>query len=263
MASLFSHTDAAALSDSVSVPRAVPCSGPPDIQPRDEERTTPTDRASLQRQVSLVLTAAEMSGLERRTVASVEVARQEGVTAETATQTLRFSCSAGLFTGARGKFAVTEAGWDIAQRWVEDETHARLKLQAQLLPHWAAAHAGKALSAGPLHVNKLADRLQEGLPGSRRRGVCLIEWLALVFLLHRDPEDLVWPAPALSAATGSGLMPMAAEDPALQQPDQQSAPAQEHNALMNMTNSDLRKLPHERYTAMLNHLADIVPLIPA
>lgn len=211
----------------------------------------------MQRQLALYRAASLLSGPERRIISSVDVAHTENVTVDTCTQTLRFSCSVGLFTGARGKFAVTQAGWDIARRWSEDETHARLLLQALFLPHWVTKEAAAALSGGAMPVKELAQRLQGDLPGSPRRGVCLVDWLALVFLVHRDQQNLVWPAPALHAASGSALEPVTAATagPAAQRPDE------ELNALMGMTNRDLRKLPDERYIAILDNLAVMVPLL--
>lgn len=168
MEDLFSHADpssssASASSDVFGSGSASPASC--------GERTLPTDRASLQRQWALVEAAAVRSGIERRTVASADLAREEGVTTETATQTLRFCSQFGrLFTGGRGKFVVTDAGWEITQRWQEDETHAQLQLQAQLLQHWSVPKAWEALCEGPRPVDELAKILQAGLPGKPRRG---------------------------------------------------------------------------------------------
>ncbi|MFI6567037.1 hypothetical protein [Streptomyces sp. NPDC050534] len=223
------------------------------------ERTVPTDRASLQRQVSLFLAGAQRSGTERRTVASADLAREEGVTAETATQTLRFCCHLGLFTGERGKFVVTDTGWSIAQRWREDQTHARLQFQAQFLPHWSAVATWEALRDGPMPVDELARLLQHGLPGRPRRGVYLVDWLGLAMLVHRDRQGLVWPAPALRAAAGPEGVKGANPAPKLEQPE----PEPELDTLMGMTNSQLRALSPERYRAVLDNLAQVLELTPA
>lgn len=227
------------------------------------ERTTPTDRASLQRQWSLFLTAAHKSGIERLTVASVDLAHIEGVTTETATQTLRFCTHVDLFTGARGKFVVTDAGWAIAQRWREEEMHARLQLQAQLLPHWAAERTWEALRGGPMPLDELAKFLQHGLPGKPRRGVYLVEWLALALLVHRDRQNLVWPAPALRGAAGSEKMECPAPAPEPEPEPERYEPEPELDTLMGMTNSTLRELPPERYRAVLDNLAQVLELTPA
>ena len=223
------------------------------------ERTTPTDRASLPRQVSLVLAGADRSGKERLTVVGADLARDEGVTTETATQTLRFCSQIGLFTGERGKFVVTEAGWAIAQRWREDEMHARLQLQAPFLAHWSTAKTWEVLRAGPMPVDELARYLQHGLPGKPRRGVYLVEWLALALLVHRDRQGLVWPAPALRAAAS----PEGAGDLAPAVEPEQPEPEPELDTLMGMTNSQLRELSPERYRAVLDNLAQVLEFTPA
>ncbi|MEU7640794.1 hypothetical protein AB0C11_32770 [Streptomyces sp. NPDC039016] len=221
------------------------------------ERTIPTDRASMQRQWSLFLAAACRSGIERRIVASADLARDEGVTTETATQTLRFCSHVGLFTGERGKFAVVDAGWTIAQRWQEDETHARLQLQVPFLSHWSTEKTREVLRDGPMPVDELAKHLQHGLPGKPRRGVYLVEWLALALLVHRDRQGLVWPAPALRATAGSESLEGPAPEP------EQQAPEPELDTLMGMTNSQLRELSPERYRAVLDNLAQVLELTPS
>ncbi|WP_438453354.1 hypothetical protein [Streptomyces asiaticus] len=225
-----------------------------------EDRTTPSDRAGTPKQLSVVLTAGRESGELKLTVTSADVARKESVTLETATQTLRFATNMRLFTGARGKFAVTDAGWLITQRWQEDETHARLLLQAQLLRTWPAEAASEALQDGPMPVERLAQHLQRGLPGKPRRGVYLVEWLELAFLVHRDRHGLMWPAPALGVVAGS--RPAGFSDPASSpapEPEQEA----ELDALMGMTNSKLRELPPEGYCAVLGHLAQLLEWTPA
>ncbi|MGW7283132.1 hypothetical protein ACWGIV_33665 [Streptomyces sp. NPDC054844] len=224
------------------------------------ERTLPTDRASLQRQLALVFTAARSSGPEQRTIISIDVARAEGVTAETATSTLRFSASLGLFTGARGKFAVSDAGWAVTQLWQEDETHARMQLQALLLQHWSTEEVRRLLAGGPVAADELAPQLQGDLPGKPRRGVYLIEWLALAFLVHRDRQGLVWPAPALGAMMHSATVAVPSRPPALAQ---QQVLDEEPHLLMGMTNSELRRLAPERYCAVLDNITEVAELTPA
>ncbi|WP_127454836.1 hypothetical protein [Streptomyces sp. B29(2018)] len=222
------------------------------------ERTLPTDRANVQRQLELFFRAARFSGLEGRTVASVDVARAEEVTAETATSTLRFSASLGLFTGRRGKFAVTEAGRAVTELWLEDETHARLRLQALFLPHWSAREARATLADGPVAVEDLARQLQRDLPGRSRRGLYLIDWLALAFLVHRDRQGLVWPAPALSAVPVSSevAIPSCSSGAARRQ----EGPEEEPHLLMGMTNSELRSLSPDDYCAVLDRLTEVAEL---
>lgn len=222
------------------------------------ERTTPTDRAGTVLQIELVLVAAEMSGPQRAIIASADVARAKNVTSETATQTLRFCATVGLFTGGRGKFAVTEAGWTIAQRWPVDERHAQLLLQDLFLRHWSAQEASRILAPGPVPCRTLAARLQESLPGSSRRGMALVDWLVLVMLVHRDQQDLVWPAPALRAPRDGAALSVPA-------PSAVMAPAEkdveELDALMGMTIDEWRALPRERYSAMLMHLSESLNLL--
>lgn len=224
------------------------------------ERMMPTDRASLQRQLALVFAAARNSGPEQRTIISLDVARAEGVSPETATSTLRFSASLGLFTGARGKFAVSDAGWAITELWQEDETHARMQLQALLLRHWSTEEVRRLLADGPVAADELAPQLQGDLPGKPRRGVYLIEWLALAFLVHRDRQGLVWPAPALGAMAHSTAVAVASRPQDLAQ---QQVPEEEPHLLMGMTNSELRRLTPERYCAVLDNLTEVAELTPA
>ena len=99
MEDLFSHPGSTPLSGTVSWDAFKNVTG---FAASCSERTTPTDRASLPRQVSLVLAGADRSGKERLTVVGADLARDEGVTTETATQTLRFCSQIGLFTGERG-----------------------------------------------------------------------------------------------------------------------------------------------------------------
>ncbi|MCC9711650.1 hypothetical protein E4N62_44455 [Streptomyces sp. MNU76] len=258
MENMFSQADSSAPAGTAFPDASANVTAPPAFC---SERTTPTDRASQPRQWSVYLTAARRSGVQRRTVASADVARIEEVTTETATQTLRFCTHVGLFTGGRGKFVVTDAGWSIAQLWPEEETHARLQLQALFLPHWSAEKTWKALRGGPMPVDELAKYLQHGLPGKPRRGVYLVEWLALALLVHRDRQNLVWPAPALSGVPGSENAECPAPAPESEQPEPE--PELELDTLMGMTNSTLRELPPERYRAVLDSLAQVLELTPA
>ncbi|MFF3467577.1 hypothetical protein [Streptomyces sp. NPDC002619] len=256
MENLFSHPDSA------RHPGTSPISGEHgtahDSDSLHEGPTLPSDRANVQRQVALLCAGAESSGVDQRTIASADLARQESVSADTATETLRFCTSLGLFTGARGKFAVTDAGWAIAQRWREDETQARLLLQAQFLPHRWATAAWDSMRDAPVPVELLAKRLQGDLPGKPRRGVYLVEWLVLALLVHRGRHGLVWPAPALAAVAGTGGPAFSAPRPAPEQ-----VPLPEPAALFGLTNSELRKLAADRYCAVLDNLTQFLELAPA
>ncbi|MEU9348014.1 hypothetical protein AB0D74_43145 [Streptomyces sp. NPDC048278] len=210
----------------------------------------------MDRQWSLFLAMADFSGIGRLTVASVELARRASVGGETATQTLRWCSDLGLLTGGRGKFAVTDTGWDIAKRWHEDRDHARMLLQAPFLAHWSVQAIKEPMRHAPVPAETLAKWLQAGLPGSPRRGMYLIEWLSLAFLVHRDQQGLVWPAPALGVVAASEPTAVPA-DACGQEPEQ------ELNFLMGTTNSTLRGLPCERYCSVLDSLAQVVELIPA
>ncbi|MBZ6107400.1 hypothetical protein ACF1HU_33240 [Streptomyces olivaceus] len=225
-------------------------------------RTTPTDRASQRRQWGLALAACYCSGASRHTVASAELARSEKVTAETATQTLRFCCEVGLFNGGRGKFTVTEAGWAIAQRWQEDPIHARLLLQEQFLrPHWSVPVARAALLAGCLPAEELGKRLLGDLPGKLRRGRYLVEWLEWALLVHRDQQGVVWPAPALNAQAGPMATALVVPAGAAQE-----SSGQEPDDLMGMTNrklDELDRLQPQRFRAFIDNLTQLVKSLPA
>lgn len=260
MESLFSHAGGSGPPDAVS-PGSLK-----EVVVRSStsgERTTPSDRASLRRQWQIALGAALDSGEEQLTISSVDVARKESVTTETATQTLRFCCEVGLFSGGRGKFAVTEAGWTIAQRWQEDQTYARLLLQGVFRPHWSVPVADAALQAGPLPADELGRRLLGDLPGKPRRGMYLVEWLALALLVHRDQQGMVWPAPALKEAASSGGAALPAT---VREAEPEQLSGQELDALMGMTNRKLDELDEQdpqRFQAFLDNLTQLVKSLPA
>ncbi|MGW3289412.1 hypothetical protein ACWDR3_32710 [Streptomyces sp. NPDC001002] len=196
-----------------------------------------------------------------QTISTTDLARQEGVTAETCTQTLRFSAEVGLFRRVgRGKFAVTKVGWTIAQHWQQDQTYARLLLQGAFRQHWSVPLAETALQSGPMPAEELGRRLLRDLPGKPRRGVYLVEWLALALLVHRDQQGMVWPTPALSTAVGSGAaaLPAAPRDA---EPD--PSRGQDLNALMGMTNRELNGLVPEEFCAFLDNLTRLVKSLPA
>lgn len=262
MESLFSHAG-------VSLPPDADSAGPLRevvlrSAPVPVQRTSPTDRASMRRQWQLVLAAAFASGEQRVIISTSDLARQEEVTLETASQTVRFGDEVGLFRRVgRGKFAVTEAGWIIAQRWQEDQTYARLLLQGAFRSHWSIPVADTALRPGPLPVDELGRRLLVDLPGKPRRGLYLVEWLALAFLVHRDQQGRVWPTPALSAAAGSQVAALPAAEPAA---EAAPAPGQELDALMGMTNQTLDELDEsnpEGFRALIDNLTKLVQSLPA
>ncbi|MBY8844579.1 hypothetical protein [Streptomyces sp. SP2-10] len=207
--------------------------------------------------MSLVITAARLSGPERRTISSAEVAVVDGSGTETAASTLRFVSSVGLFVGSRGRYAVTEAGWAITRLFEDDEMHARLQLQALVLTHWSVPAARELLADGPMPLDELGRRLHGDLPGKPRRGVYLVEWLALALLVHRDRQNLVWPAPALGTGVGSSLSAAAPAAPAAVH---QEEPDEEPNYLMGWTNSGLRQLSPERYCAVLDSMTEVAEL---
>ncbi len=260
MESLFSHAGGSA------PPDAVCAESLKEVVVRSSvsgQRTSPTDRASVRRQWQIALNAALDSGEERRTISSADVARKEAVTTETATQTLRFCCEVGLFSGGRGKFAVTEAGWTVVQRWQEDQTYARLLLQGVFVSHWSVPVADAALRPGPLPAEELGRRLLGDLPGKPRRGMYLVEWLALALLVHRDQQGTVWPAPALRAAASSGVAALPAP---VREAEPEQPSGQDLDALMGMTNRKLDELDEQdpqRFRAFLDNLTQLVKSLPA
>ncbi|MET8978989.1 hypothetical protein ABZX85_25555 [Streptomyces sp. NPDC004539] len=218
----------------------------------------------MRRQWQVVLTAALASGEQRLVITSADVAREVGLTPETATQTLRFGREVGLFISCgRGKFAVTEAGWTIAQRWQEDQTYARLLLQGVFRPHWSVPVADTALQPGPLPADELARRLLGDLPGKPRRGMYLVEWLVLALLVHRDQQGMVWPTPALREQASSGVAALPA--PVREEEPEQPA-GQELDALMGMTNRKLDELDErdpQGFRAFLDNLTQLVKSLPS
>ncbi|MBX9363644.1 hypothetical protein ACF09Y_26275 [Streptomyces massasporeus] len=158
---------------------------------------------------------------------------------------------------------MTEAGWTIAQRWQEDQTYARLLLQGVFRSHWSVPVADAALQAGPLPAEELGRRLLGDLPGKPRRGMYLVEWLALALLVHRDQQGMVWPAPALRAAAGSvvAALPAPVRDAEPERPS-----GRELDALMGMTNrklDELDKQDPQRFQAFLDNLTQLVKSLPA
>lgn len=204
----------------------------------------PSDRANHPQQWRIGQTAARLSGPEYRMIASAEVAAEVQVGTDTVTEVLRFLAAVGLFEGARGKYAVTDIGWTIVRRWQDDQTQARLLLQGQFLKHWSAAAARQALHDGPVEQDVLARRLHQNLPGKPRRGQYLVEWLVMALLVYRDEDMRISPAPALTAATGTRHFVAASR--------------QEPDALLGLTNQELRALPPSRYCAVIDGLTRLL-----
>lgn len=187
--------------------------------------------------------AAHLSGPQHRLVTSTEVAAKVPVGASTVTDVLHPLTTVALFERTRGKYAVTEAGWAIFRVWQEDQTQARLLLQGQFLRHAPATAAWQALRDAPVDRDVLARRLHQSLPG-KQQGQHLVDWLVTALLAYQDEDLRIFPAPALAAAS-SGRP--AAEAP-LPAPD----------ALLGLTNRELREFPPSRYCAVLDGLTRIL-----
>lgn len=204
----------------------------------------PSDRANHPQQWRIGQTAARLSGPEYKMIASAQVANEVQVGTDTVTEVLRFLATIGLFEGARGKYAVTDIGWTIVRRWQDDQTQARLLLQGQFLNHWSAAAARQALCDGPVEQDVLARRLHQNLSGKPRRGQYLVEWLVMALLVYRDEDMRISAAPALTAATTTRYVV--------------ASSGQEPNALLGLTNQELRALPPSRYCAVIDGLTRLL-----
>jgi hypothetical protein len=205
---------------------------------------TPGDRANPPMQWRVGQAAARLSGPQHRLIASVEVAGEVPAGTGTVTEVLRFLTTIALFESTGDRYAVTDIGWAIFRGWQEDQTQARLLLQGQFLRHWPAAAAWQALHDAPVDQDVLARRLHQNLSGTPRRGQYLVEWLVMALLVYRDEDMRISPAPALAAA--SGTQPPAA------------ASQSEPDALLGLTNRELRALPPSRYCAVLDGLTRLL-----
>ncbi|WP_405773670.1 hypothetical protein [Streptomyces sp. NBC_00859] len=216
-------------------------------------RPTPSDRTAPAQQWRIFLDLADLSGPGEQVITCHALAERTEVGTETLGSVVSFLQTVGLVRGARGKYAVTAAGWAIAEMQRRDETQARLLLQAQFLQHWSARAARAALQDAPVDQATLGQRLCPSVPGKARRGTYLVEWLVLALVVHRDASMKICPSAALTAAAGAV--------PPQQPPGAQSAP--EPALLMGMTHSDLRALPPQHYMALLDHAATLVDLVSA
>lgn len=223
-------------------------------------RPMPSDRANLSQQWRIFTCTAKLSGTARETVTSAQVARDAVVGPETVAEVLRFLEAVDLVQGARGQYKVSPAGLAVAQRWEQDETQARLLLQALFLPHWWVTAVVQTLQEAPVDQDVLGRRLHEGLAGKPRRGAYLVDWLVLALLVCRDENRKITLSPALRVlASGSPADAVPESSPQPSRPEQPGEP----DALMHMTNTELRALPAAQYCAVLDQITELVRVGPA
>lgn len=223
--------------------------------PEPNNYPTPSDRATPDRQWEIYLVFAHLSGPDLRVVSVSQLAAQVQLRKDTVGAVAGFLQAVGLLRGSRGNYALTKSGWAIAEMQKQDETQARLLLQAQFLEHWPAARTLECLRDAPVDQKTLGCRLHKDLPGKSRRGLYLIEWLVRALIVQRDSAMRISPSAALIASAG-GRRPARAPEP-------EPGPAVEQGTVMGMTRQELRALPHRQYIAFLDQLATLVSLDPA
>ncbi|MFJ4616241.1 hypothetical protein [Streptomyces griseus] len=214
---------------------------------------TPSDRTTPGRQWEIFLVAANLSGPDLEVISVSQLAAEVQLRNDTVGAVAGFLQAVGLLRGARGNYALTSAGWAIAEMHKQDETQARLLLQAQFLEHWPAASTLECLHDAPVDQKTLGRRLHKDLPGKSRRGLYLIEWLVRALIVQRDSAMRISPSAALLA---SGRRSATASGP---EPQRMA----EQGTLMGMTRDELRSLPPRKYVAVLDQLAALVALDPA
>ncbi|MER8015899.1 hypothetical protein ACIQ7S_24940 [Streptomyces griseoluteus] len=214
----------------------------------EEDRCLPSGRAVVRRQVWIFTSHARLSGPDQIVVASAQLAKHIGTSGETVTETLRFLASVGLVRGARGRYAITAAGAEVARLWSQDETRARVLLHRSFRNHWATRLALELLQDGPVGQGILAEQLQRGLPGNPQRGIYLVEWLVIALVVNRD-EAMRIHAPADDDPVGDigAGVPSAART---EDGDQWR--------IMGMTNESLKRLPGPRYAAVLDAFCQVL-----
>ncbi|SFE34387.1 hypothetical protein SAMN05216251_102555 [Actinacidiphila alni] len=214
----------------------------------EEDRCVPTARAVIPSQVRILTTFAHLSGPDRAVVVSARVAKHIGISGDTVTETLRFFASAGLLQGARGRYAITAAGAEVARLWPQDETRARVLLHRSFRDHWATRLALELLRDGPVDQSILAEQLQQGLPGNPRRGMYLVEWLVIALVVNRDGAMRIH-APTVDDHLGN--IPAGAVSAARVTDTGQWR-------IMGMTNESLKRLPGPRYAAVLDAFCQVL-----
>ncbi|MFD9744731.1 hypothetical protein ACFWX5_14460 [[Kitasatospora] papulosa] len=211
----------------------------------------PSDRTTPDRQWEIFLVAAHLSGPDLKVISVSRLAAEVQLRNDTVGAVAGFLQAVGLLQGARGNYALTSAGWAIAEMHKQDETQARLLLQAQFLEHWPTASTLECLHDAPVEQKMLGRRLHKDLPGKSRRGLYLIEWLVRALIVQRDSSMRISASAALVASgqrSGAASKPQRTVEP---------------GTVMGMTREELRSLPPRKYIAVLDQLAALVSLDPA
>lgn len=214
----------------------------------------PGDRANVPQQFRIFTCTCVLSGAARHTVSTAEVAREVGIGVETVSEAMRFLGAVDLMEGSRGQYRVSAAGLAVWQRWEQDQAQARLLLQALFLRHWPADAVQSVLVDAPVDQEVLGQRLHQGLAGKPRRGIYLVDWLVLALMVCRDEDGGITLSPALQVRAGA-----AGHGPQRQLPESPGEP----DALMGMTNTEIKMLPPDDYCDVLRGITQVLRASPA
>ncbi|KNB50242.1 hypothetical protein [Streptomyces caatingaensis] len=224
-----------------------------------QERVLPTDRLQVKQQIQVLCALADLTGEEARPVRNADLARHMGRYADSVTGTLGYLVGTGLAEGGLGQYRATPAGREFATLWDTDSARARLVLNRLYQDHWAAREAVRILADGPLPQEEVARLLQQGLRGKKRRGIYLVEWLAIALVVHRDERLHVSLPPADDASAADS-----AQDASAPGGDARGGGRQEEAKgggealVMGLTMDQLRELPDEQFARLLNGLAQSI-----
>lgn len=224
-----------------------------------QERVLPTDRLQVKQQIKVLCALADLTGEEARPVRNADLARRMGRYAGSVTGTLGYLVGTGLAEGGLGQYRATPAGREFAALWDTDSARARLVLNRLYQGHWAAREAGRILADRPLPQEEAARLLQQGLRGRKRRGIYLVDWLAIALVVHRDERLYVSLPPADDASATDAAQDTGAPGGDAGREDRQEEAAGGGEALvMGLTMGQLRELPDEQFAKLLNGLAQSV-----
>ncbi|CAM5672935.1 hypothetical protein [Streptomyces atroolivaceus] len=210
----------------------------------------PTSRASTPIQWAVSLDLATLSGPERRSVSSRELAGRSGLGQDTVAEIMAFLGTVGLVEGTRQECAATVAGWEIATACRKDETQGRLLLLPLFLKHWSVPLVYGMLLDAPVEQTVLVSRLRGATGIAARRAQYLVEWLMLALVLRQDPAMRISPSAACTIALPSAP------------PTVEVAAEESSGLLMGLTFAELRSLPPEHYVALLKQVPALYDLDP-
>ncbi|WKK21338.1 hypothetical protein QZH56_20990 [Streptomyces olivoreticuli] len=223
--------------------------------PGTATRMLPTDRMQVTAQIRVLQSLAELSGNDAQEVRSADLARHMGRYADSVTEAVSYLASTGLAEGGRGRYRATRAGREFAALWDTDSARARLLLRDLYHDHWAARQATRILADGLLPQEEVAARLQQGLPGKRRRGIYLVEWLVIALVVHRDKRlHLSLPGPDGPGPDQDGHAP-GSDAPGPAAAADGGAARTGRMLIMGLSMDQLREMPDEQYAEILHGLA--------